>query len=124
MSDALENWRSFQTSAQKYFSRLWLTDLLERPVPLPGHVSKKFDLVSPDLRVVGDVKWLKNIKDPAAKWQAIAESVWLLQRVEADRVFMVFGRDVEVPERWLKRMRPLTDPVEFYFLGDVGHRRI
>jgi hypothetical protein len=67
---------------------------------------------------------MANIPVPAAKWQAIAEYIWLLQKVQADRVFMVFGQDVEVAERYLKRVRPLTEPVEFYFLDGTGHRRI
>jgi hypothetical protein len=43
---------------------------------------------------------------PAAKWQAIAEYIWLLRKVEARRVFMVFGQDVEVAVRYLDRVRP------------------
>jgi hypothetical protein len=119
-----QNWRSFQTYAQEYFSRLWGAELLEREVRVGGQVPWKFDLVSPDGRIVGDAKWLKNIPVPAAKWQAIAECVWLLQKVRADRVFMVFGRDIEVPQRYLQRVGPLTHPVEFYFLDDSGHRVI
>jgi hypothetical protein len=80
--------------------------------------------VSPDSRYVGDAKWLRNIKVPAAKWQAIAEYVWLLQKVPAEKAFIVFGQDAEVAERFLKRVRPLTEPVEFYFLDESGHRRL
>lgn len=93
-------------------------------VEVAGQATWKFDLVSPDLQYVGEAKWLKNIPVPAAKWQAIAESIWLLQKVEAKKVFMVFGRDAEVAERHLRRIRPLTDPVQFFFLGGSGHRVI
>jgi hypothetical protein len=82
----------------------------------------KFDLVSPDGRYVGDAKWLKTLKVPAAKWQGIAEYIWLLQKVEADKTFLVFGQDADVAERFLRRVRPLTAPVEFYFLNAAGHR--
>ena len=98
--------------------------LNEGTVQVGGLVPWKFDLVSSDQRLVGDVKWLKNIAVPAAKWQAIAEYIWLLQKVNADKVFMVFGRDAEVAERYLKRVRPLTPPLEFYFLDEEGHRRL
>ena len=81
-------------------------------------------MVSEDGRIVGDAKWMKEIRVPAAKWQAIAEYIWLLQKVKADRVFMVFGQDVGVAARYLKRVRPLTCPVEFYFLDGNGHRPI
>ena len=110
--------------AQRYFSKLWGVDLRERPVKVAGKVPWKFDLVSPDLQYVGDAKWLKNIPVPAAKWQAIAECVWLLQKIKAKKVFIVFGRDAEVAERYLDRVRPLTYPVEFFFLDGSGHRTI
>jgi hypothetical protein len=40
----------------------------------------------------------------------------------SNKVFMVFGRDTEVAERYLKRVRPLTIPLEFYFLDGGGRR--
>lgn len=118
------DWRSFEDYARRYFSELWGVDLQQRSVPINGHVSWKFDLVSPDCCIIGDAKWMKNIKVPAAKWQAIAEYIWLLQKTEADRAFIVFGQDREVAERYLKRVRSLTDPVEFYFLDSNGHSRL
>ena len=121
---SVPDWKAFEENARRYFSELWGVDLRPRSVVIEGTVSWKFDLVSSDFRYVGDVKWLKNIKVPAAKWQAIAEYVWLLQKVPADKTFMVFGKDADVAERYLKRVRPLTAPVEFYFLDESGHRRI
>jgi hypothetical protein len=118
------DWRSFERYARQYFSQLWTTELTERPVLVGDAVSWKFDLVSPDHQLVGDAKWLKNIAVPAAKWQAIAEYIWLLQKVPARRVFMVFGQDAQVAERYLHRVRPLTSPVEFYYLDGNGHRQL
>ncbi len=120
----VSDWRSFEVYARDYFSRLWGTELLERSIPVGKTVPWKFDLVSADQQIVGDAKWLKNIAVPAAKWQAIAEYIWLLQKVEAARVFMVFGQDVEVADRYLRRVRPLTSPVEFYYLDADGHRQL
>ena len=120
----VDDWKTFQTCAQQYFSKLWDTELGERPVLVDGKVEWKFDLVSLDSQIVGDAKWLKNIPEPAAKWQAIAECIWLLQKVRAPKVFMVFGRDSQVAERYLRRVGPLTPPVEFYFLDRSGHRLI
>ena len=101
------NWRQFEVYARLYFSRLWDVELRERTIHVAGLVPWKFDLVSRDLSLVGDAKWLKNVPVPAAKFQGIAEYIWLLQKVQAERVFMVFGRDAEVAERYLKRVRPL-----------------
>ena len=117
----VSDWRSFEDYARGYFSKLWHVDLRPRRVLAGGQVPWNMDLVSPDYRIVGDAKWLKNVPVPAAKWQAIAEYIWILQKVDADRVFMVFGQDIEVAERYLRRVRPLTAPVEFYFLDGSGY---
>ena len=122
--EPVTDWRSFEQEARRYFSDLWGVDLQCRTVVIGGAVPWKFDLVSPDQRFVGDAKWLKTLKVPAAKWQAIAEYIWLLQKVEADKTFMVFGQDADVAERFLRRVWPLTVPVEFYFLDESGHRRL
>lgn len=78
-------------------------------------MTHSFDLVAPGGRVVSDAKWFKDLKPiPAAKLSVISEYVWLLQQAEgADRRFLIFGQDREVPERWLVRFRPLLDGVEF-----------
>jgi hypothetical protein len=78
--------------------------------------------VSADGEIVGDEKWLKNCTTPAAKWQAIAEYVWLLQKVPAGRRFLMFGRDAAVAKRYLDRVRPLLAPAEVYFLDEDGLR--
>jgi hypothetical protein len=122
--DPVTNWRGFEAYARRYFSDLWGVDLQSRSVLVGGAVPWKFDLVSPDFRYVGDAKWLKTIKVPAAKWQAIAEYIWLLQQTQAERTFLVFGQDADVAERFLRRVRPLTSPVEFYFLNEAGHRQL
>ena len=118
------DWKSFEGCVREYFSEFWGKELKERSVLVGGSVPWKFDLVSEDGSIVGDCKWLKNIPAPAAKWQAIAECIWLLQKVRAARTFMVFGQDVEVAARYLKRVGPLTAPLEFYFLDVDGHRVI
>ncbi len=116
------DWRSFEEYARQYFSKIWGTTLDARSVQVGGAVPWRFDLVSEDHQVVGDAKYLKNIAVPAAKWQGIAEYVWLLQQVPAKRVFLAFGNDVEVIDRYLRRVRPLTRPLEFYYLDGSGHR--
>ena len=117
---------SFEGIARRYFSDLWGKDLASGSVAVGGAVPKQFDFVSADGRFVGDARWYKNIRSPAAKWSTISEYVWLLQRVSADKTFIVFGHDPEVPERYLQRFRPLVGPVEFYFLNATGssHRRL
>jgi hypothetical protein len=117
-------WLEFQRDAQDYFSGVWQTPLRERKINLSGQIPRSFDLVSTDGRIVGDAKWLKNLRSPSAKLSSIGECIWHLQHVHAYRPFMVFGQDAEVAERYLARFRNISEPVEFYFLAGSGHRRI
>lgn len=118
---------SFEAYARRFLSERCDLDLQPRIVQVDGSVPKKFDFVSADSRIVGDAKWYKNVnapgmpfKVPAAKWSTITEYVWLLQKVDAEQVFLVFGNDIEVPEKYLKKYGALVAPVEFYFLEGTG----
>jgi hypothetical protein len=57
---------------------------------------------------------------PPAKFSAIAEHVWLLEKTGAATAFLVFGNDRRVPEQWLERYGHLVVGVQFYFLSDEG----
>jgi len=118
---------SFEAYARRFLLERCDLDLQPRIVEVGGSVPKKFDFVSADSRVVGDAKWYKNVnlrgttfKVPAAKWSTISEYVWLLQNVDAEQVFLVFGNEIEVPERYLEKYGALVVPVEFYFLDGTG----
>ncbi|MGO9180142.1 MAG: hypothetical protein ACLQBX_11780 [Candidatus Limnocylindrales bacterium] len=112
--------RAFEDHARAVLSQAWGVPLAGRVVTLRGRVTHSFDLVSADESMVGDAKWFKDLQPiPAAKLSVIAEYVWLLQHVEhAQRRFLVFGHDRAVPERWLRRFRPMLDGVEFWFLDE------
>jgi hypothetical protein len=87
-------------------------------------IPKKWDLVSQDQTVVGDAKYFTMVqgkKLPPAKFSVIAEHVWLLEKTNAAKVFLVFGNDREVPVLWLKRYGGLVSRVSFYFLSDDGN---
>ncbi len=115
----------FELYVRGSFSNLWGAELQTAIVDVGGSVPKSFDFVSADGRIVGDAKWYSmraNSVAPQAKLSIIAEYIWRLQQVRADRRFLVFGRDASVAELFLRRYRPLTKPVEFYFLDGTGHR--
>jgi hypothetical protein len=116
----IDSGRLFEAHARRVLSEWWGVPLRSAVIELAPGLSHQFDLVSLDGQIVGDAKWFKNLPVPAAKWSVIAEYVWLLQHITADRRFLVFGQDREVPERWLTRFRPLIGNVEFYFLGHDG----
>jgi len=85
---------------------------------IPG-IPKTFDFLSPDHRVVGDAKYFTMVRgegNPSAKLSVISEYVWLLDGVEAEHKFLVFGNDRRVPEAWLRKHRDMVKGVEFLFL--------
>jgi hypothetical protein len=118
------NGREFERVVREHLSARWGVPLGPRIVQVGGVVPKSFDLVSGDGRVVGDAKWYAQVPSdvPAAMWATIAEYVWLLQRVEAERRFLIFGNDERVPRRWLDRFGALADPVEFWFFDGTTAR--
>lgn len=117
--------RGFEAYARGYFSRFWRAEFQTSIVEIGGSVPKNFDFVSADGQIVGDAKWYSMRASgsvPQAKLSVIAECVWLLQPVQAERRFLVFGNDHSVAELFLHRYRSWTSPVEFYFLDSSGHR--
>lgn len=87
---------------------------------VPG-VPWRFDLVSPDMDIVGDTLYFAPVQGqrlPLAKYAVISERVWLLERTGATVKFLVFGNDRYVPVLWLDRYGHLVSDVVFYFLSD------
>jgi hypothetical protein len=112
--------RTFEELARLVMSRHYGVSLNPQIVP---PTLKKFDMVSTDLTIVGDAKFYKMVRGknlPPAKFSAIAEYVWLLEKIKANRRFLVFGHDRRVPEEWLKRHGHLVKDVAFFFLDDSG----
>ena len=119
----LKRAKEFELSVINYFNSHSSHSFSKRKVDLNG-VMFEFDLVSDDGEIIGDAKFLKNVKDPAAKWDNISHYIWLLEHSRAKIKFMVFGNDREVPERYLKRFEPLTGDVEFYFFSNERLERL
>ena len=105
-------YKMFEIAVAKFLTAEWGVELKERPVKV-GETDVKFDLVSDDGNYIGDAKYMKNI--PSAKWSNISEYVWLLQQTKAENKFLIFGKDREIPERYLKRWSSLMKDVVFYF---------
>lgn len=84
---------------------------------------KEFDLVSPDYGIVGDAKYYSMVRGknlPPAKFATIAEHVWMLESIDADIKFLVFGNDRRVPLEWIKRYGYMVKTVKFYFIDENG----
>jgi hypothetical protein len=109
--------RLFEARAREVLSEQWGTKL--RPALL-GKIAKLFDFVSKDRTVVGEAKFLSVGKKrfQPAKFSAISEIVWLLEKIHAKDKFIVFGSSPEVPNGWLSRYGDLVDNITFYFLDD------
>ena len=113
-------WQEFEALARVRMGREFNTEFTSCGVP---GVPKKFDMVSCDAKIVGDAKYLTLVRGeriPPAKFMEIAGHVWLLGMVEAEKRFLVFGNQREVPEAWLRKYGALVQGVDFYFLSDDG----
>ena len=120
ISVALSNAAEFEKLARQVMSRYFNTDLRERWKP---GWPKKFDLVSPDYRIVGDAKHYSMVRGkhlPPAKFATISEHVWFLEKIDADIKFLVFGNDKRVPLEWLRRYGHLVNGVGFYYISGRG----
>ena len=119
-SQSGQHWREFERYARDFMSLHIAAKLHERQL---AGIPKRFDMVSDNGQVVGEAKFLTLVRqavDPPAKFMEIAGHVWLLQKAQCRRRFIIFGNDRRVPERWLKKYSTLASGVEFYFLGDFG----
>lgn len=110
------HWRKFESKARRVLEKCWGEKLQVKKV---GNVPKKWDFVSEDEQIVGDAKYLTLVQGkrrPPAKFMEIAAHVWLLEKVQAERRFLVFGNQKDVSVDWIKLYGKLVKNVEFYFL--------
>lgn len=121
------DWREFESKARDAMNEHFNTNFREGTkddVKNLGH-PKKFDMVSPDGKYVGDAKYLALVhreRYPPAKMMEICAHVWLLEKVpKAAHRFMVFGNQRRVPEWWLETYGNLPRNVKFYFLDVETH---
>lgn len=85
---------------------------------------KKLDYVSHDKTIAGDAKYYSMVggeKLPPAKFSIIAEHVWILEKIQVKRGFLVFGNDKRVPVEWLKRYSKfVNENIDFFFIDNDG----
>ena len=120
ISNAVSSAREFGEFARRVMSKFFGVRLDKGKKP---GWPKEFDLVSPDFRIVGDVKYYSMVRGrflPPAKFATIAEHVWMLENIDADVKFLVFGNDRRVPVKWLEKYGYLVKNVKFYFINDSG----
>jgi hypothetical protein len=111
-------WKEFQDFASREMGKHFGVRFSERN---PTGFPKRFDMISSDEQIIGDAKYLTLVRGtnlPPAKFMEIAGHMWLLEHVPAKHKFLVFGKQREVPEMWLKKYGKLVETVEFYFLSD------
>ena len=110
--------REFEELARRVMSRYFNKEL--RKFRRSGW-PKEFDLVSPDYEIVGDAKYYTMVRGknlPPAKFATISEYVWMLENIDAQIKFLVFGNDIRVPVEWIKRYGSMVKTVKFYFIND------
>ena len=115
------NWKEFEEFARKTMGQFLGVRLIEKN---PKGFPKKFDMVSPDESIIGDAKFLTLVhgkKLPPAKFMEISGHMWLLEKVETKRRFLVFGNQHRVAEWWLEKYGDLVQNIEFYFIDANGN---
>jgi len=115
------NWLEFEDLTRDIMSRYFGVELVEKN---PKGFPKKFDMVSIDEEIVGDAKFLTLVgreRLPPAKFMEIAGHIWLLEKVNAKKRFLVFGNQRSVPEWWLRKYGNLVQNVEFFFIDNNGN---
>jgi hypothetical protein len=112
--------RLFEARAREIVSEHFGVKL--RPGLLP-RISKLFDFTSRDKSIVGEAKFLSMGKKrfQPAKFSAISEVVWLLEKIPAKQKFIIFGSSIEVPKIWLSRYGDLLENIKFYFLDEKNN---
>lgn len=112
-----EGARAFETRARSVMSVYFAVPLTEREIP----PTKRWDMVSFDQRIVGDAKFYTFAGVAAAEHSAIAEHVWLLEKLDAEKKFLVFGGRREISEGWLRRWQSLLpENIQFFWLPENG----
>ena len=115
------DWKQFQEFASIEMGKHYGVHFAEKN---PKGFPKRFDMVSPDERIVGDAKYLTLVHGtglPPAKFMEIAGHMWLLEHVAAERRFLVFGNQREVPLLWIRKYGALVHGVELFFLASDGN---
>jgi hypothetical protein len=114
---------TFVEHARQVLLARWGTALSRRAAAVPGGQSFEFPLVSGNGRIVGDVAWLDGIEPAEWKSAALAEHVWVVSHVSADRPFVLVAHEVDLVTRWLARHHAMLDGVEVWSLeGDELER--
>jgi len=111
--------KEFELLSQKIMSSYFGTELIINKKI--NDFPKKFDLISKDGTIICDAKYYSLVKGeryPPAKMSGITEYVWLLEKIEGKRKFLVFGNDIRVPKEWLKRYSKYVDGIEFFFINE------
>jgi DNA-directed RNA polymerase subunit RPC12/RpoP len=114
----------FEKEVREFLKKEWGVELKKAKVKINKLLEKEFDLVSDDCEYVGDAKFFKPLKNPVAKNSTIAEYVWYLQNTKAKRKFLIFGRDIEIPNNWVKKHKLLLKDVEIYFFNHEKQKLI
>lgn len=114
------DWRQFEVVSREKMENIFGTTLSKgrwKDVP------KEWDMISNTHGIVGDAKYLTLVRGkaiPPAKLMEIAGHVWLLEKTEANRKFLVFGNQKQVPGIWLKKYGHLIPDINFYFMDNEG----
>jgi len=79
---------------------------------------KRFDLVSDDKKIIGEVIIARGKRPSSSYFEYIASSLWFLEKIDVSgEKFIVFCGDKKVPIEWLRRFGHKTRDIKFYFFN-------
>ncbi len=89
----------------------------------PDDLSPAWRLVGDDGAILGQALHLAPLADgrvPAGRLTLLSGLVWLLEKSEAERPFMVIGGDSATADAWRAHHGSCCDEVEVFYLDDGG----
>ncbi len=112
--------KAAEALSQRYDAKLYRDVRMKARLKDGIELDRVFDLASADGRVLGETMYLGAGKTPTARFPAISEHVWILEKVDAEEKFIAFGGDVLVPKLWVEKYGVLVKGVKFYYVGEDG----
>lgn len=110
------NYMDFKKMVLGEMEKHYRVKLSAREIP---PMPKLIDLVSNDNKYVGIVRSLSLVLSEAllpSLLSSISASIWILEHIpNAEKRFLIFGKDRNVPDKWLEQYGIFIKDIEFFF---------
>lgn len=111
--------KDFEDAVRSYFTTKYKNKFNKKEI-LIFDLKRQFDLVSEDSKWIGEIKYYKNNFNLYSKFSSISEYVWILENLNSENKFIVFGGNKQVPLKWVSKFRSLVKDVKIYFFDGMA----